>query len=49
MAKTLDVLVQEALGAQLLQILRLQAQIEAAQDEVARLSPKKPTDEHEPK
>jgi cell division protein FtsB len=37
MARTLDQLVQDALGAQMLQLLRVQAELEAAQDRITAL------------
>lgn len=37
MAKTLDQLVQECIGAQVLQILRMQADAEQAQERIAAL------------
>ncbi len=43
MAKTLDQLVQEALGAQTLTILRLQAENELLGERLAQLTPKVPT------
>ena len=42
MAKTLDTLVTETLGAQLRMILELQAQVEALRDEVAAIQPTRP-------
>ena len=48
MAKTLDTLVTETLGAQLRMILELQAQVEALRDEVAKLTPPKLVDVNAP-
>jgi hypothetical protein len=43
MAKTFEQLIQEALGAQQLQILKLVAQLEQQKEEIAALKPTPPT------
>lgn len=42
MARTLDQLVREALGAQTLEILQLTAQLEAAREQIAASAPSAP-------